>query len=243
MHYQSQQQRHKNKTQKRIKTAFFYCLIFIFFWWSTAHLGTIAQPTETGGLNGPEMRKILDEGNLTEAVTRIELDWEEDYQKYLSENFGARSKTAEEISKTLSRLAVKTQKKPALIYAIPRTDQLELILILPDRAPILRSIPDAKLKNLQPVATAFSSEITNPRKINTTSYLEPAQKLYQWIIAPLEADLSFHNDAAMTPKRVYAKLAGIRMRERPLQTIGHCHRVGPPLVLSLVRSNAKGKIK
>lgn len=189
MHYQSQQQRHKNKTQKRIKTAFFYCLIFIFFWWSTAHLGTIAQPTETGGLNGPEMRKILDEGNLTEAVTRIELDWEEDYQKYLSENFGARSKTAEEISKTLSRLAVKTQKKPALIYAIPRTDQLELILILPDRAPILRSIPDAKLKKLQPVATEFSSEITNPRKINTTSYLEPAQKLYQWIIAPLEADL------------------------------------------------------
>ncbi len=189
MQYQSQQQRHKNKTQKRIKTAFFYCLIFIFFWWSTANLGTIAKPTETGGLNGQEMRKILDRGNLAEAVTRIELDWEEDYQKYLSENFGARSKTAEQIAKTLSRLAVETQKKPALIYAIPRTDQLELILILPDRAPILRSILDAKQKNLLPVATAFSSEITNPRKINTTSYLEPAQKLYQWIVAPLEADL------------------------------------------------------
>lgn len=189
MQYQSQQQRHKNKIQKRIKTAFFYCLIFIFFWWSTANLGTIAQPTETGGLNGQEMRKILDEGNLTEAVTRIELDWEEDYQKYLSENFGTRSKTAQEISKTLSRLALETQKKPALIYAIPRTDQLELILILPDRAPILRSVPDAKQKNLLPVAQAFSSEITNPRKINTTSYLEPAQKLYKWIVAPLEADL------------------------------------------------------
>ena len=189
MHYQSQQQRHQNRTQKKIKTALFYCLTFIFFWWSTANLGTIAQPKETGGLNGQEMRKILDEGNLAEAVTRIELDWEEDYQKYLSENFGTRSKTAEQIAKTLSRLAVQTQKRPALIYAIPRTDQLELILILPDRAPILRSVPDAKLKNLQPVAKAFSSEITNPRKINTTSYLESAQKLYQWIVAPLEADL------------------------------------------------------
>lgn len=189
MRYQSQKQRHKNKMQKKIKTAFFYCLIFIFFCWSTANLDTIAQPKETGGLNGQEMRKILDEGNLAEAVTRIELDWEEDYQKYLSANFGAQSKTAEQIAKTLSRLAVKTHKKPALIYAIPRTDQLELILILPDRAPILRSVPDAKFNNLEKVAKAFSSEITNPRKINTASYLEPAQKLYQWTIAPLEADL------------------------------------------------------
>jgi CHAT domain-containing protein len=189
MDYQSQQQRHKNKIQKRIKTAFFYCLIFVFFLWGTANIGTIAQPGGTGGLNGQEMRKILDEGNLAEAVTRIELDWEEDYQKYLSENFGARSKNAGQIAKDLSRLAVKTQKNPALIYAIPRKDQLELILILPDRAPILRSVPDAKFKNLLPVAQAFSSEITNPRKINTTSYLEPAQKLYKWMIAPLEADL------------------------------------------------------
>jgi len=206
MHYQSQQQRHKNKTHKRIKTAFFYCLIFAFFLWSTANLGTIAQPVGTGGLNGQEMRKILDEGNLAEAVTRIELDWEEDYQKYLSGNFGARSKTAEQISKTLSRLAVKTQKKPALIYVIPRTDQLELILILPDRAPILRSIPDAKQKNLLQVAKAFSSEITNPRKINTTSYLEPAQKLYQWIIAPLEADLQ----AAKIETLLFCVGAGLR---------------------------------
>lgn len=189
MDYQSQHTRYKNKIKQRIKTAFFYCLIFLFFWWSTANIGTLAQPKVTGGLNGQEMRKLLDEGNLGEAVTRIEEDWEEDYQKYLTENFGARSKTAQQIANTLSRLAVKTQKKPALIYAIPRTDQLELILILPDRPPILRSVPEAQLKNLRQVAQEFSSEITNPRKINTTSYLEPAQKLYKWIVAPLETEL------------------------------------------------------
>jgi CHAT domain-containing protein len=189
MHYQSQQHRQKHATQKKIKRAIFYCLTAIFFCWSTANLPTIAQNPDPGGLQGQEMRQILDRGNLTEAVTRVEKDWEEDYQKYLEQDFTAREKTAQEISKTLSRLAAQTKKKPALIYAIPRTDQLELILILPDRPPINRSVPSAKQETLLQVVKEFTSEITNTAKINTTSYLKPAQQLYQWIIAPLETDL------------------------------------------------------
>ncbi|MFB8796527.1 MAG: CHAT domain-containing protein [Microcoleus sp.] len=189
MHYQSQQHRAKNTIQKKIKTAIFYCLTVIFLCWSTGNLATIAQNNQTEGLNGSEMRQILDRGDLTAAVTRIEEDWEEDFQKYFAQNFSGRSKNATAIAKTLSRLAVQTKKKPALIYALPRNDQLELILILPDRPPIHRSIPEAKQQKLLLVAKEFTSEITNPIKINTTSYLEPAQTLYKWIIAPLETDL------------------------------------------------------
>jgi CHAT domain-containing protein len=189
MHYQSQQHRAKNTTQKKIKTAIFYCLTIIFFCWSTGFLTTIAQNKETEGLNSPEMRQILDREDLTEAVTRIEQGWEEDFQKYFAENFSARSQNATAIAKTLSRLSTETKKKSALIYAIPRTDQLELILILPDQSPIHRSVSEAKKTNVVAVAKELSSEITNPRKINTTSYLEPAQKLYKWILAPLETDL------------------------------------------------------
>lgn len=189
MHDKSQQQHQKHTTQKKIKKAIFYCLTAIFFSWSTANLATIAQNTGQGGLNGQEMRNLLDRGNLTEAVTRIEQNWEEDYQKYFEHDFAARAKTAEAISKTLSRLAVQTKKKPALIYAIPRTDQLELILILPDRPPIHRSVPSAKQEKLLSVVQEFRTQITNPVKLNTTSYLEPAQQLYKWIVAPLETDL------------------------------------------------------
>src|SRR4028119_1691566 len=128
MHYKSQQHPQKHKTQKKIKIAIFYFLTAIFFCWSTANLTTIAQNTGQGGLGGQEMRNLLDRGNLTEAVTRIEQNWEQDYQKYFEQDFAARAKTAEAISKTLSRLAIQTKKKPALIYAIPRTDQLDLIL-------------------------------------------------------------------------------------------------------------------
>ena len=194
MHYQSPQRHPKNARHKKIKKAVFCCLIgcltaITVFWIGTGSFAAIAQNRQTGGLNGSEMRRILDRGELTEAVNRIEQGWEEDYQKYFDENFAAPLQKAEEIAKTLSRLAAQTKKKPALIYAIPRTDQLELILILPDRPPILRSVPEAKRQNLLPTVKDFSSEITNPRKLNTTSYLETAQKLYTWIIAPLETDL------------------------------------------------------
>jgi CHAT domain-containing protein len=39
------------------------------------------------------------------------------------------------------------------------------------------------------VATNFRSELLNPIKLNTQSYLPASQQLYQWIIAPLEAEL------------------------------------------------------
>ena len=113
MHYKSQQHPQKHKTQKKIKTAIFYFLTAIFFCPITANLAGIAQNTGQGGLGGQEMRNLLDRGNLTEAVSRIEQNWEEEYQKYFEQDFAARAKTAEAISKTLSRLAVQTKKKPA----------------------------------------------------------------------------------------------------------------------------------
>lgn len=35
----------------------------------------------------------------------------------------------------------------------------------------------------------FRDRITNPREINSTTYLASAQQLYQWLIQPMEADL------------------------------------------------------
>ncbi|NJR24721.1 MAG: CHAT domain-containing protein [Richelia sp. CSU_2_1] len=193
LHYQSPQ-RSKKAFNKKVTTLILSCLtLIIIVGGSTGSFAAIAQNRQTEGLNGSEMRKILDRGDLTEAVNRIEQGWEEDYQKYFAEDFAAPLQKAEQIAKTLSRLATQTQKKPALIYVIPRTDQLELILILPDRAPILRSVPEAKQRNLLPAVKDLTGEITNLRKLNTNSYLAPAQKLYQWIIAPLETELQAAN--------------------------------------------------
>jgi CHAT domain-containing protein len=175
------------------KTKLFYFLLLtlflLSFLLSLSIPLTFAQNSSTDVLEYPTMRNLLDEGNYAEAVDRIEKDWENQYQSYFKENFSTQPQTADQIGQTLSRLAVQTKKKPALIYILPRADQLELLLLTPDRPPFRQSVPAAKREALLPVVKDFISQITNQRKINTTSYLSAAQQLYQWIIAPLELNL------------------------------------------------------
>ncbi|MEG4980283.1 CHAT domain-containing protein [Microcoleus sp. F8-D3] len=86
-------------------------------------------------------------------------------------------------------IASQTGKKPAIIYALARPEQLDLIVVPPTGIPIHKSIPAARRETLMQVVASFRSELLSPSKINTQSYLPASQQLYQWIIAPLEADL------------------------------------------------------
>ncbi len=66
-------------------------------------------------------------------------------------------------------------------------DQLELILVTSDGVPIRRRVDTAVREQVFKVANEFISQVTNVR--SGRGYLPTGQKLYQWMIAPLEADL------------------------------------------------------
>ena len=109
--------------------------------------------------------------------------------------------TEASIREVFSQIEAQTQQKPAAIYAIAHpdklTDQIEgvelqnfasgltLMLVLPDGKPIIKSIPDVKVSQLRRIAKEFYMEVSDPR---TTGW-PAARQLYQWLIAPLEADL------------------------------------------------------
>ena len=109
--------------------------------------------------------------------------------------------TEASIREVFSQIEAQTQQKPAVIYAIAHpdklTDQIEgvelqnfasgltLMLVLPDGKPIIKSIPDVKVSQLRRIAKEFYMEVSDPR---TTGW-PAARQLYQWLIAPLEADL------------------------------------------------------
>ena len=93
------------------------------------------------------------------------------------------------IQERITAIGRQTGKKPAIIYAFARPEQLDLILVPPRGIPIHKSIPAAKRETLMQVVSNLRAELLNPIKINTQTYLRPSQQLYQWIIAPLEADL------------------------------------------------------
>ena len=97
--------------------------------------------------------------------------------------------TPQTIRDTLGKITAQTGNRSAIVYVTAFPDQLELVLFTPQGTPIRKTIPEANRQKLLAVAREFRSEITNPRKINTNSYLASAQQLYQWLILPLETAL------------------------------------------------------
>lgn len=141
---------------------------------------SISQPVEDSTLE-----KILQQGNFSEAIYAVEQDWKNDYQDYFSSTFLNALQTGEQIAQKISTIAIETKTKPAVIWMLPRSHQLELLLVTPGKAPIYRSIPEAKREILLQTVKELIQEITNRRKRRSLSYLTPSQKLYQWTIAPL----------------------------------------------------------
>jgi CHAT domain-containing protein len=126
---------------------------------------------------------------VAEAVPLIEQTWEKDYEDYFGTNFSDKSITVKEIADTLGKIAAQTGKKPALLYAVPRSQQLELVVITPEGQPIHKRVSQAKQEDLLNQVQELANSLTNIRLRKTTRYLPSAQQLYQWMVAPLEADL------------------------------------------------------
>ena len=144
--------------------------------------------------------------DLFQAVRRIEQSWEGAYEAYFGAELSEASLTAEKIAKLLDRIGQETQQTPALIYLVPTPKQLEIVLITPGRAPIRKSIPQATRANVQASIRRLIRSTTNPNIHNSRLYLPSAQQLYQWLIAPIEADL----EAAGVETLLFCMGSGLR---------------------------------
>lgn len=135
----------------------------------------------------------LDQDRLEVAIPAIEQTWENQFEEYFAENFSDELMTVTKIASTLDNVAAQTGKKTALIYMVPRPEQLELILISAKGKPIHKRVTQANKEALANQVEQFSRALLNPVYMDTNQYLSPAQQLYQWMIAPLEAELEAQN--------------------------------------------------
>ncbi len=67
------------------------------------------------------------------------------------------------------------------------TDELELILVMPGKPPIRKRIAGITRYEVIDMGKEFQASVTSYRR--PRNFLEPAQQLYQWFIAPLETSL------------------------------------------------------
>lgn len=127
--------------------------------------------------------------NWENQVNTMEKKWEQDYENYFGQDLGKVTLTASDIAKILSQISRKTNTNPAVIWVIPEPEELVSILITPGQEAIGQANSQVKPEMVKKSVINLSEEITNLRNLESRSYLESAQQLYQWIIQPFEVKL------------------------------------------------------
>ncbi|HAX76550.1 MAG TPA: hypothetical protein DCY88_12100, partial [Cyanobacteria bacterium UBA11372] len=136
--------------------------------------------------------QALQRGNIERAVSLIEQLRQQEFANYFDDNLVELPNaevSVKQTSEILGLIADRTGKKAAVIYVLASPEQLDLVLVAPNSKPVYVSIPEAKREVLLQLAREFRQTITDPNERETDSYKAPAQQLYQWLIAPLAAQL------------------------------------------------------
>ncbi|MCT7993611.1 CHAT domain-containing protein [Laspinema olomoucense] len=127
--------------------------------------------------------------NLPLTIEQIEGLRQSEFETYFKEDLGSDSLSYEEIVQRLRQISQETGTNPAILYVLSRGDRLDLVLVTPQGQPIHRVIPEANQEELLSTARNLLSQVTDPKRLNTQTYLPPARQLYQWLIAPIVAEL------------------------------------------------------
>ncbi|UBF23970.1 CHAT domain-containing protein [Kovacikia minuta CCNUW1] len=129
-------------------------------------------------------------------------------------------KTTEDQQGIAQDIERETGAKPAFLYVsfVPElytfsdtrpeadSDQLELVVVTASGKPIRKRISAATRLKVLSLAQQFRAEVSDPRKTRASAYLGQSQQLYQWIIAPIAADL----EARGITNLVFLMDAGLR---------------------------------
>lgn len=132
--------------------------------------------------------RLLNQGKGTAVVPLIEQIWQNDFETYFQQTFAGDAQTTRQISRKLQDLGRQTGKKPAILYILPRSAAVDLVLLTPTGTPIHRRVAAAKLDRLEPLTQEFINAVTRPTS-GMNRYLPLSQKLYRWLIFPVETEL------------------------------------------------------
>ena len=140
-------------------------------------------------LNTGNIRRqnILNLRDPSEIISQIDQAFEQDFEDYLGTKLPHEKVTVAGIRTVLKSINSETGTSPVVIYAVTMPEQLELVMVMPVGPPIRKVIPQAKAAILQQTLLQFRKKLINVD--DSSSYLVPAQQLYQWLIAPFESDL------------------------------------------------------
>lgn len=145
----------------------------------------------------------------TTAIDTVIRPLEENFTRQFTDHLGQPMppiRTRDEIQAILAQVERNEGIKPAIVYIsfIPAAlegelpgvlqerradDQLELVVVTREGPPIRKRLPTVRRSQVMDAAQEFRLLVAVPDEVTSTDYLPLAQRLYQWLIAPIAADL------------------------------------------------------
>lgn len=128
-------------------------------------------------------RELVNLDQFEEIIAKVESKWEKDYERYFKRDFSNQSRSVKQIANRLQYVKEQTNINPAVIWALPTDDFLELMLVTPQKQFIVKKIRAANKTRLALRINELEGAIADPRNL---SYIPPARLIHQWLIEPLE---------------------------------------------------------
>ena len=139
-----------------------------------------------------EMKKEVDirlkEGNLEKAFQAIEKAYVSELGIFLGESLKPPAISISEAQDLLSDVSKRSGSASVLIYPIMLNDRIEILVIPPKELgkPFHRYTNYANEEEIITVLTDYRASL---RDTSSQDYLEQAQKLYDWVMRPIDAQL------------------------------------------------------
>ena len=125
----------------------------------------------------------VDLTRFSERIARVESNWEIDYEGYFDRDFANQTRSVKQIANHLQDIKQDAQINPAVIWAVPQKNFLELMLITPEGQFVAKKIRGARRDRLTKRITELELGIGDR---NSLDYYPPARIIYDWLFKPLD---------------------------------------------------------
>ena len=130
-----------------------------------------------------ELEELVNLEQFSDMVGNLEEKWEADYEGYFDRNFNRTSRSAKQIAQHLSEVKEQTGVNPAVIWAVPKDNFLQLMLITPGEQFVVKKIRGANQNRLSLRISQLETAIADRTSLD---YLPPARLIYDWLFKPLD---------------------------------------------------------
>ena len=127
------------------------------------------------------------------AVVELETERTQAFSDYFETDLQVQELSPAEIQNVLVNVAQSTGTRSAIVYvnapSVAGDTGLEIVLFTADNNPIRLKTESVTQAELTQTVNRFRRTLVSSVRQGSSTYLTPAQQLYDWLIAPIEAEL------------------------------------------------------